>query len=393
MSTQTVRDASAHPHQGFLMWAQCIDEPLALIDEDGVLVASNASMRDLFSLGDEEDDEMEIFDLILTEDGQKILAHWDGSILERQEPIKFIARHMPSPHDNVSPRTMLWSLKPAPLAGFWLLAVRDVELEKSGLVMPRLSPEPDLSAPPSRASLANLLQAREFLTTLPRIIHDLKAPNRRVRMFAQLLRRQLADVENEEVLNYINSIVENASRNESLVEEIKSYFSLHKLTQKPATISIQGLLERASQQAAVPLERITVEGPVHLEVKLPLKLAVQVIAELIENAATHGKPSPDQDATISVVIARTEPELGASSPWTLRISDQGRGFREGIEELLFEPLRTGLSQASAERSSISPRFGMGLATAQRCMLFLGGEIELTSETPGATFLLTFPPLS
>lgn len=286
---------------------------------------------------------------------------------------------------------MLWKIRPSPKPGFWLLEVRDVELEQSRILMPIVTQSPDLSSLASKACIANILQVREFLSSLPRVIHDLKAPNRRVRMFAQLLLREIDEHVNEEVRNYTDSIVENASRNEALVEEIKRYFSLHKLLQKPSTISIGTLLEDAAHQVNVPFEQLSISGPTHLEVKVPQKLALTAISALIENAALHGKHAPDQEASIAITIARTNPELGGESPWTLRLSDQGSGFREGLDGLLFEPLRTGLSRASGGQSSGTTRFGMGLATAHRCMLFLGGELELLDDAPGAHLLLSFPP--
>lgn len=392
MSTQTAWDDSEHPHQDFLLWAQCIEEPLALLDEDGVLVAFNDRLGELFGLEpDSDDEEPELFDLILAEDGQRLLAHWDGSIIDPHQPARFLARHV-STQD--SPRTMLWKIKPSPRDGLWLLAVRDVELEQSRLTMPTVSTTPDLSAALSRACMANLLQTREFLSSLPRIIHDLKAPNRRVRMFAQLLNRELDTQENSEARSYSYSIVENASRNEALVEEIKGYFSLHKLIQKPTSITIAQLIEDAAHKAVMPMEQIHVEGPGEFEVKLPLKLSIQALAELIENASLHGKAPGGQEGTaLSIVIDVLSPELGARSPWTLRVSDQGPGFQDGIDEILFEPLRTGLSMAKEAQSASTPRFGMGLATAHRCMLFLGGELELSKTPKGASFLLSFPSYS
>ncbi len=69
----------------------------------------------------------------------------------------------------------------------------------------------------------------------------------------------------------------------------------------------------------------------------------------------------------------------------IEVSDSGPGVPDDERELIFERFQRGRD------SGAESGFGLGLAIGSELAARMGGQLELTAETPGATFRLTLAP--
>ena len=64
----------------------------------------------------------------------------------------------------------------------------------------------------------------------------------------------------------------------------------------------------------------------------------------------------------------------------LSVADNGEGVIQAIKPRLFEPFQSGKTSG----------VGIGLALGKRIAQAHGGDLELLSSAPGATFCITLP---
>lgn len=105
---------------------------------------------------------------------------------------------------------------------------------------------------------------------------------------------------------------------------------------------------------------------------------LQVLINLLTNAVKH---SPDQ----GVILVSVRPEAGWA---TIRVTDEGPGFREEDEQRLFTPFwRAGQNKAAGR-----PGSGMGLTLAAKLIEAQGGRIIAANrrDRSGAVFSVLLP---
>jgi len=100
----------------------------------------------------------------------------------------------------------------------------------------------------------------------------------------------------------------------------------------------------------------------------------RIMRILLDNALRVAPPR----STISIRIDR-QPAVS-----TVEVSDAGPGVPEDERELIFERFQRGRDHGE------EGGFGLGLAIASELAHRMGGTLELTDHSPGATFRLTLP---
>ncbi|MGD0197849.1 MAG: HAMP domain-containing sensor histidine kinase [Solirubrobacteraceae bacterium] len=139
-------------------------------------------------------------------------------------------------------------------------------------------------------------------------------------------------------------------------------------------------LEETARAVAAEFEQSAREGDVAIELEHlrgpswadadPGSVA-RVVRILLDNALRFAPPG----TTVSIVVAAT-PEGPA-----IEVKDKGPGVPTDERELIFERFQRG--RYSGEESG----FGLGLAIGSELARRMGGVLELTDESPGATFRL------
>lgn len=210
------------------------------------------------------------------------------------------------------------------------------------------------------------------------ISHDLRAPVRRIKSFAELLLRN-ADELPEKARTYIDYIGLSTERMTNLLDGLLSLSQASQTPLHKVPVDL-GALVKASQtdtEMQYPDRPITWQiGPLP-EVWGDAQSLERVLTNLLSNAAKYSQHSAE-------VCIRVWSER-VPGGWAIKVTDQGVGFNDAYREQLF-----GLFQRlHAERDFQGT--GVGLATVLRLISRHGGTV-IAQNNPGdgATFGFVLP---
>ena len=215
------------------------------------------------------------------------------------------------------------------------------------------------------------------------ISHDLRAPLRHIKGFADLIAELGADELSPRLLDYLNRIRNAATFGAQLVDDLLAFSQLGRASLKPQMIDIRALTESlvAEQQAEKDRARIRW----HLRDLPPIEadpVFVQLaLRNLIENAV---KFSAAREQPV-IEIAGTPRTVSGLPCVTFSVRDNGVGFDMRYADKLF-----GIFQRLHGERNI-PGTGIGLATVHRVAERHGGSVDAEGRpNQGATISITLP---
>jgi len=202
-------------------------------------------------------------------------------------------------------------------------------------------------------------QERERALLLAGVSHDLRSPLGRIRMAAELL------PEGEGIAPKRETIVRNALLADRLVGSFLDHVRSGEL-QLDETVDVAAVAYSvAAQQQRNPSE-LTVDAPESLLVaKLNAVLIERVIANLIDNAFTHGQPP------VRLIVGKVGTLI------RIDVEDCGSGIALDDQEQMLQAF------ARADASRRHPGLGLGLAVVQRVASRLGGSVRFCPSADGA----------
>jgi len=215
--------------------------------------------------------------------------------------------------------------------------------------------------------------------------HDLQEPLRKIQTFGDRLSTKYADSLDERGRDYLERMVNAATRMRGLIEALLRYsrvstrqqpFSevdLNEVAQE-ALFNLEDLIERSD--GAVALSDLPrVEGDPHQ--------LVQLMQNLIGNALKFHRPGVPP--TIRIDHRKPTRRKGAPARCELRFEDNGIGIDMGSAEQIFKPFHRLHGRGEYEGA------GMGLAICRKIVERHGGEIRVESgEGNGSVFVVTLP---
>ncbi len=212
------------------------------------------------------------------------------------------------------------------------------------------------------------------------VSHDLKAPLRAIRGYADILREALGAGDRGEVLRSLEVIDESAERMRGLIEGLLAYARLARQEIRPEPVDLdevaREVLGRFAEDARKAGAVVTVAWPLGKVLAHRLALT-QVLENLFTNAMKFVAPG-----TRPRVHLRTE-ALG--DRLRIRVEDQGIGIPEDWRDRIFEGFRR------LNPSSAYPGSGVGLSIVRRAVEKMGGSVGVESELgKGSTFFVELP---
>ncbi len=211
--------------------------------------------------------------------------------------------------------------------------------------------------------------------------HDLQEPLRQMSAFCQLLHQQYAPALDEQAKQYLNFVVDGATRMQALVKGLLEYARVGSRGQPLALTSSEQVLQEACANLQVAISE---SGAQITHDCLPVVLAdstqlVQLLQNLVGNAIKYRG-----DRTPAVHVSATCDE----DAWTFSVRDNGIGIAKEFHErvfVIFQRLHT---------ADQYPGTGLGLALCHLIVERLGGRIWVESEPQrGSTFCFTLPRLA
>jgi light-regulated signal transduction histidine kinase (bacteriophytochrome) len=210
--------------------------------------------------------------------------------------------------------------------------------------------------------------------------HDLQEPLRMVVSYTQLLARQYKGRLDAEADTFIGFAVEGAVRMETLLKDLRDYWSVNKQgLETSVLVECESVLEKALHNLRRPIQEsgalVTHEPlPTIKADEIPLLLLLQ---NLIGNAIKYRRT--DEPPHIHLRALRT------NGLWEFSVTDNGIGIEEEYLTTIFAPFKR------LHALSKYPGSGLGLAICQKIVEGLGGQIWAESSYgKGSTFHFTIP---
>lgn len=224
------------------------------------------------------------------------------------------------------------------------------------------------------------VQQRANQELIRNLVHEIKNPLGGIRGSAQLLDRELANLENAPALKeYTQVIIGEADRLQALMQRL---LSSHRAMQ-PAQISIHEVLERVRRLIHAEFPGVAVRRD--YDTSLPditgdREQLIQAILNIVRNAAQAMKGAGEiitrTRARRQVTLAKKRYRLALE----LQIIDNGPGIPADIRDRIFYPLVSGREGGT----------GLGLALAQSFVQQHHGSIEVESLPGHTCFTLRLP---
>ena len=223
---------------------------------------------------------------------------------------------------------------------------------------------------------------RENLTQM--IVHDLNNPLHGILGFIQLLRLELADIENEKLNKYAASI---ESSVKSTVDMIRAILDVGKIESGEMKISRKDVaLAPLLTEIVSGIEPLIHDKRLTLDVECgkelpPLSADPDLFRRIIVNIVGNAiKFSPD-DGTIAIRATR------AATAIRIEVTDEGPGIPSEYQATIFEKYGQVESRTAGRKYST----GLGLAFCKLAVEAHGGTIGVDSEEgKGSVFWMNFP---
>jgi signal transduction histidine kinase len=265
-----------------------------------------------------------------------------------------------------------------------VLSTGELEIGLAQQVRARMIVEAELASQSTALAAVNaeLTRANRDLSEFAYVIsHDLKAPLRAMRYFAEDLERSLAGNSATAPTVYADQIRTQSRRMAQMLTDLLAYSKIGRRTDALDSIDTARLVQSivASMPRSAGMSIATAGSwPVLDTYAAPLDL---VLRNLIANAVTHH----DRPADGHIVVTGR-----SGTDWLeISIADDGPGIAPEWHETIFQPFKTVGTSADTERS------GIGLALVRRTLETVGGQLTLSSDPAvgrGATFTIKWPVL-
>ena len=208
--------------------------------------------------------------------------------------------------------------------------------------------------------------------------HDLKEPLRKIQAFGNLLKEKVKTKLDGAETNYLNKVINSASRMQVLIDDILTLSRLSKLDAARKDVNLNELLRQIKEDLEVSINEKGAQLLIH---QLPTVKAIpgqmhQLFQNLVSNAIKFNEGQPlitIQEEKVSEALAK-DLSIDATEYIGISIQDNGIGFDESFSEKIF-----GIFQR-LEKTSYQGT-GIGLAIVKKIIDNHKGYIKATS-TPG-----------
>ncbi len=212
----------------------------------------------------------------------------------------------------------------------------------------------------------------ELLNTLR---HELSNPLFGLMLGSQMFRTLEVSQDNKDLMKEIEK---NVSRSQVIIE---NFSNLYQIQNDPKPVSLKKIIDEslvlAKSEGREMKKVVSYENETEkLEISVPLIFVVQILFNLIVNAAQALRDAGIRAGELKIRICREGEEIA------IHVIDNGPGIPEEKATQLFKPFFT--TKASGT--------GLGLVLSRNLALKMGGNLEymMNNESSGAHFRITLP---
>ena len=227
----------------------------------------------------------------------------------------------------------------------------------------------------------DMREARQRVSFVNQVSHELKTPLTNIRMYAELLEADLnllAAAETESPKQRLGVIQRESQRLSRLIGNVLTFAkrSRNTLQLRPRPGCVDDIIQHVLAQFAPTLKERGIE--VVLDENAPQQVHVdadaleQILGNLISNVEKYAADGKLLRVTSQSSADRT----------VIEVVDDGPGIPSRQHDQIFQPF-----QRSADRLEDTAGTGIGLTIARQLARLHGGELELVAGSRGATFRL------
>jgi len=223
----------------------------------------------------------------------------------------------------------------------------------------------------------NMREARQRVSFVTQVSHELKTPLTNIRLYAELLADELSGTD-EHAEEHAGVIVSESQRLSRLIANVLTFSRRGHPTASRRSFDVEAAVRQAIEHFAPAFAESGIQAERDGQAPLPViadeDAVGQILANLLSNVEKYAGAGGRVDITLAQDPQRTR----------VRVRDYGPGIPGGQRRQIFEPFFRARSDLTEGVSGT----GIGLTIARDLARQSGGDLELLAADPGACFELT-----
>ena len=232
-----------------------------------------------------------------------------------------------------------------------------------------------------RESDREMREAAQRVTFVTQVSHELKTPLTNIRLYAELLDRDLDD-EAEGARRRVATIVSEAQRLSRLISNILTFSRQRrgKLSVSPRAVAVDGLVESMVDQFRPALEASEIAVEIDLSASEPTLADPDTVDQILANLLSNVEKYASEGRWVRVATTQDDRYTH------IDVEDRGPGISADHAERVFLPFY----RISDRLSDGVTGTGIGLALSAELARKNGGRLGLVPTERGARFRLSLP---
>lgn len=215
------------------------------------------------------------------------------------------------------------------------------------------------------------------------VSHDLQEPVRKIKIFNDFLKNEIADQLPDRSVMHLNKIAHSANRMQCIIEGLLAYSTIDKSTQPVEKIFLNDLLENIKTDLELLIKE---KGAILIIKDLPeIEGAPILIQQLFYNLIQNALKFTKADLPPRVIITSAIKNIDSVESIEISVKDNGIGLDPIYAEKIFAAFERLHSKDEYEGN------GIGLALCRKIINRHNGTIMVKGEKEnGAEFIVTIP---
>ncbi|NQZ56136.1 MAG: HAMP domain-containing histidine kinase [Lentisphaeraceae bacterium] len=232
-----------------------------------------------------------------------------------------------------------------------------------------------------RENNRQLRESSQKVNFVNQVSHELKTPLTNIRMYAELLERQLDSTE-VKAEKHLKVIVSESQRLSRLINNVLSFArkDKDKLTLNIRDVSVDVVIDDVIDHFSPLLHRKNISIALHKCAPAQLKADPDALAQIIGNLLSNVEKYVPTEGSVKIISEQDERET------KITVVDDGPGIPEKQQAKIFDAFH----RVSNKLSDGVSGTGIGLSIARELALMHGGELILLTSDKGASFQLVLP---
>ncbi|MCU0425229.1 MAG: HAMP domain-containing histidine kinase [Candidatus Kapabacteria bacterium] len=217
------------------------------------------------------------------------------------------------------------------------------------------------------------------------VAHDLKNPLANVKMFSDLMHKDVETLSKEEIKEYTGDVIAEADRMFTLITNLLDVNKIERgFKAQPIRLDLASITEAVADNYRGRAEQKSLK--LHFESKTPQAnvmadevATMQVVENIVSNAVKYSPNGENKNIWVRVVPS--------DKAFRVEVQDEGPGLSPEDKEKLFGHF----ARLSAQPTGGEHSTGLGLSIVKKMVEAMNGKIWVESEKgKGATFMVELP---